>query len=115
MKHVRVTLKQRESPHQDDYGPIVMDLMVDDDDNVAQNSRVSLVFGAMGRRNTDSWWPFSMDGRGQVDFGSDSEVRNARLNILDRTIQVGELCTYGDYPADEDPLTYQITSVDPLR
>ena len=64
MRFVRVTSTER-NPNEE-WGPVVLDLRVDDVGNPVVNW---LVFGAMGRPGGD-YYPFTMHPKGRVDFGS---------------------------------------------
>jgi hypothetical protein len=108
MKFVRVVLEEIEPIY--DYGPIVMDLKVD---NAGKVDMKVQVFGAMGICMSDYYSPFSMDERGRVDFGTDSGTRNATLNIAEKTIKKDECCTYCEAPGEKDS-TFRIKRIEPL-
>ena len=68
------------------------------------------LFGAMGKQNTSEYWPFRMDTDGRIDFGSYSEARNAWINLLEKEIRKGEICTYRDSPNDVE-VSYRIEDI----
>ena len=109
MRFVRVKSEER-NPNEE-LGPVVLDLRVDDAGIPVVNR---LVFGAMGRPNGDYYYPFTMYQNGRVDFGSGCCERNDRFNILERNIRIGEYWTYHSAEAGTE-YTYQITKVDPLE
>ena len=109
MPTVRVTSMER-NPNEE-LGPVVVDLKIDDAGNPVVNW---LVFCAMGRPRGDDYYPFTMYPNGRVDFGSGCDERNDRCNILERNIRIGELWTY--YSAETGTeYTYQITTIDSLE
>ena len=111
MRFVRITSKERNPNPESEWGPVVVDLRVDDAGNPNVNG---VVFGAMGLRAGNYYYPFAMHPNGNVDFGSGCDERNDSFNILERNIRIGELWTYHSRTTEED-YTYRITSVDPLE
>ena len=109
MAFVRVTLTSRDDGWE--VYLIVVDLKIDD---ASRRAAVSWpLFGAMGIQNANEYWPFRMDTRGNIDFGSPSETRNAWINLLEKEIRREEICTYRESPTGVD-VVYRIDDITPL-
>lgn len=93
--------------------PVVIDLRVSEKGKVLKNGNV---YGAWGKPGSTNFEPFMMDVKGNIDFGVWSEERNAQTNLLDKTIIVGEYCTYQDSESPQSQsLTLQIKDVQSLE
>ena len=109
MSFVRVALASTDDGWE--IYPIVVDLKVDD---ISTRASVNWpLFGAMGRQNTDEYLPFRIDTNGNIDIGSWAGHGNAWINLLEKEIRQGEICTYRDSPNDVD-VVYRIESVSSL-
>ena len=93
--------------------PVVIDLRVSENGKVLKNGNV---YGAWGKPGYEEFYPFMLNVEGNIDFGGCSDERNAQTNLLDKTIRVGEYCTYQDSEsAQSQSLTLQIKDVQSLE
>ena len=106
-KHVRILAV---SSPQDDGMPFVFDVGIDKDDKLKGHD---YTFGLHGKFTGAHAYPFFMDGRGNIDFGSfGSGERMRSTNLHHRLVRVGELFTIKD---GHKETSYKITRIDPLH
>lgn len=105
-RHVRVLAV---SSPQDDDVPYLFDITIGADDEVKSKN---MTFGLHGHFRGRHVFPFFMDSKGMIDFGSYAEVDRMRsTNLHHKVIRVGELFTIKD---GQKETTYKITRIDPL-
>ncbi len=106
-KHVRIVAV---SSPQDDGQPYLFDLAITDEDKIKGHD---YTFGLHGHFTGAHVYPFYMDGRGNIDFGTyGSGERMRSTNLHHRLIRVGELFTIKD---GHKETSYKITRIDPLH
>ena len=105
-RHVRVVAV---SSPQDDGQPYLFDLTIDDEHKIKGHG---YTFGLHGHFTGAHVYPFYMDGRGNIDFGSfGGGGRMRSTNLHHRLVRVGELFTIKDGNRET---SYKITRVDAL-
>jgi hypothetical protein len=106
-RHVRVLAV---SSPQDDGMPYLFDLAITDENKIQGHN---YTFGLHGHFTGAHVYPFYMDGRGNIDFGSHGEAHRMRsTNLHHRLIRVGELFTIKD---GHKETSYKIARIDPLH
>jgi hypothetical protein len=106
-KHVRVLAV---SSPQDDGVPYLFDVAVGDDDKLKGRD---FTFGLHGKFTGPRVYPFYMDAKGNIDFGTYGETDRMRsTNLHHKLIRVGELFTIKDGHRET---SYKIARIDLLH
>ena len=90
MRYLRI--KALPTPDNPDYQPLWLDVIVDNESRIIGRNTI---FGLQGdfESKEDGFWPFTLDFKGQVDFGTacddEPNERYATLDLRDGVIEKG--------------------------